>query len=129
MHIKPPIHQRTLRILPRHRPIPTFRPNTLHPLRRKGLFLFAQPTRRLRIIRQAKQNHTSEKTRRDAFEDEEPLPTDEIGDAIQVADAVGDAAAKGTGEGGAGEEGGDAEGTLFGAVPEGEVEDEAGVHA
>lgn len=59
------------------------------------------------------------------FDDEEPAEAGEGGCAVDVADAVGDAAAEGAGGGGGGEDEGDADGALFDRVPEGDEVDAA----
>ena len=61
-----------------------------------------------------------------ALDDHDPAPAAQAGDAVHVADGVGEEAARGPGQGGADEEVGDAQGQFLFRVEEGQVDSHAG---
>ena len=100
-----------------------------HALGSQVLLLDRQPAGRLGVVGEEEPDEDGGQDGGDALEDEEPPPGREAVDLVHVADTEGDGTAKGTGQRGRGEDGGDAHGALVGAVPEGQVVDEAGDEA
>ncbi|ODA76191.1 hypothetical protein RJ55_08475 [Drechmeria coniospora] len=95
----------------------------------QGLFVLGQEVGRRGVVGQRKVRHDAEDDARQALDDEDPAPAGEPPQAGHVADAVGEEAAQGAGDGGADEEVADAQRELVLGVEKGQVEGEAGEEA
>lgn len=80
---------------------------------------------RLRVVGEREVGDDAEDDAGDALDDHDPAPAGHALDAVHVADAVGEQAAEGAGDGGADEEVADAQGELVLCVEEGQVDVEA----
>lgn len=121
--VQPPVGQGRHCVPPGHAAVVALAALDAEPL--DGDVALPAPEELLRVVGQEDQHQEGRQARRGALDDEQPSPGRQAAGAVHVADGVGDGAAKGAGEGGAGEDEGDAHAALVGAVPEGQVVDEA----